>query len=137
MKKINTNPAVELFPIGDTTWGKYEGMPVGFINRRPITSTAFVLLNEKNIDIFEYPEIKWLLINKASDLKRQLDKKEVEELMPAIENKVKEGLEQVRLAEGLGKGMHQDKIVGIEVFHEPASDFSPANIIVRAKTEKG
>lgn len=106
------------------------------IGERPTTPAGFFWLKENGINLWDHPDLRLRIINKAEDLGRQLTKQELEEMGPDITYIIGEEESSQARAFSLEKGLHKDRVVGVEVLHEPNYG-SYANIRIRAITEKG
>lgn len=103
----------------------------------PITPAALQYLSGRGIGVYN-PELLLVLFNRAEDLGRQLTKKEVEESADEFKEVLRQYNEQQEFAKSLSQGWTREKVVDVEILHEPNSPYrGKARIRIRAITEQG
>lgn len=120
----------------ETAGDKPMGVDKVKIGERPITPAAHFWIEENNMHFWDYPDLRLRIINKAEDAGRQLTKDDLKLMAPDLERMVDEERDFQNKAAALERGLHKDRVVDIEVLHEP-NYRGEANIRIRAITEQG
>ena len=104
------------------------------LGERPLTPRAYSAFGNLNVDYFG--EVRLFLINKAEDMRKQLTVKDITEIAEDIKIIAEDMERQKKMAEAIPHGWTHDKVVKIEVWHEPNYN-GPASLRIRALTKQG